>query len=139
MTWQYAWRNLLEDRADWVDVEASEEFHRATRFRCGRGWLPIIDALLDEIEPIVRATGAKATLFLMHIDPGGLHVMDGWLPDCDAMAAVRDACDRATARSRITCETCGAPGRPREREGFSVIGCDRHAGDGSEDIDGGWN
>ncbi len=80
----------------------------------------------------------KAMLFLMHIDPGGLHIVDGWLPDPDALAAVRDACDRAAARTRVTCESCGAPGRPREREGFSAIGCDRHAGDGWEDIDGGW-
>jgi hypothetical protein len=139
MSPQDLWRGLLEDRSDWLDVEASDEFHRATRFRCGRGWLPVIGALLDEIEPIVRATGVKALLFLMHIDPGGLHVVDGWLPDRDAMTTVRDACDRATARSRITCETCGAQGRPREREGYSLIRCDRHAGEGTEDIDGGWN
>jgi hypothetical protein len=138
IVWQL-WRDLLEQHSDWLDIEAADKFHSDSRFWCGRGWLPVIGALLNEMKPIVRSTSVKGLLFLMRTDGGGLHMMDGWLPDRDAMAAVRDACDRAAARSLITCETCGAPGRPRPREGYFVTGCDRHAGDGWEDIDGGWN
>ncbi len=131
MSPQHEWRGLLASRGDWLDLEASDEFHRATRFRCGRGWLPIIEDLLDEIEPSCGATGAKAMLFLMHIDPGGLHIVDGWLPDPDALAAVRDACDRAAARTRVTCETCGAPGRPGNGKDFQ-----RSAATGTPATDG---
>jgi hypothetical protein len=139
MTGHQTWRDLLDRRRNWLDVEAADDFHRDTSFSFARGWFPLIEALLDEIEPVVEATGVKGMLFLTRTDDGGLHIVDSWLPDRDPMDAVRDACDRAAARSRITCEVCGADGRPRHREGYMVIRCDRHAGEGMEDIDGGWN
>lgn len=94
-------------------------FYRLSSIGVPVGWYAIIAKLAARVEPL----GAYARD--LKSKPGGLSVFLGGesTPEVDA------AVEEAEARSLVTCESCGAVGRLRQKEGSEWLKttCDAHA------------
>lgn len=96
------------------------------RFECGTGWEGILERYFAEVEAILPEDsdlGLKGVF-----EKYGTLNIDAW-----PRTASTDIVDRievrgyvAESRSARTCETCGRPGRKRDRP-YIFVACDAHA------------
>jgi hypothetical protein len=91
-------------------------------FAVDDGWLAILDEMAAEIEQTCAETGNKLPTVLQITEKFGLlRVYLGGASDAvDAIMAL------AEARSAVTCEDCGVPGRLRRRNGWMRTLCNEH-------------
>lgn len=97
-------------------------------FECEDGWIQILE---DFFAVVDRELPAEATFHLRQIKEklGSLRIyfdLEGDIP-AESETAIRDACDRAEARSHYICEQCGQRGRLSSRRGYITTVCAFHA------------
>jgi hypothetical protein len=89
----------------------------------GEGWRPLVEdslASLQDIPVVVTSVREHCAGLRLGVQPRG-----AWTDA--AMEAAGRIVEVARARSRETCEACGAPGRPRVPG--PGVRCDAHAAD----------
>jgi hypothetical protein len=121
-----AWRREIEELyGGWLDLDYG--------FRVGDGWSGIVRGLLDRIAEFTGGPEAFPQIHIFEIKEkyGELRI---YMSDVEGehAEAVGIAVARAVGLSRITCETCGRPGRLIQSGGWWHVACHEH-----EDREGG--
>lgn len=94
---------------------------------CNDGWKQLLEDFFSVVD---RELPADAFFHLRQIKEklGSLRIyfdLEGDIP-AEAETVIRDACDRAEARSHYICEQCGQRGRLSNRRGYLTTVCPDH-------------
>jgi hypothetical protein len=103
-------------------------FRRGGYPTVGDGWQDLVEKAFVRIDAAAEGQPTGSLQILQIKEKfGTLRIYYGHrLPD-DVLAKVEEAVKLAEARSRCTCETCGAAGQLYNKGGWRMTRCERHA------------
>ena len=93
--------------------------------QCSDGWADIIDEMSQKIIDYLKTNPIKDFTISIKEKYAELTVYQRPWPRNET---IEEIIDKASEKSSIVCETCGAPGSLTESDGWMTVACNRHGG-----------